>query len=54
MTADRSEATARQQLEAAARHRREADRAMSMSDRLAALHELCKQLESVDSAAKQK
>jgi hypothetical protein len=54
MAEDRPDATEIQDLEAAARHRREADRSMSMSERLAALHELCRQLESVDGAAQQK
>jgi hypothetical protein len=38
------------ELEAAARHRRQSDLAMSMSERLAALHELCKQLTVVEDA----
>ena len=49
-----SEATDTNELDTAAQYRREADRAMSMSERLAALHELCKQLESVDGVAKQR
>jgi hypothetical protein len=42
------------ELAAATRHRREADRRMTMSARLAALHELCKQVSAIDGIAKRK
>jgi hypothetical protein len=37
---------------AAAQHRRAVERQMSMSERLAALHQLCKQLAAMDAVAK--
>jgi hypothetical protein len=40
------------ELQDASRARREADRALSMSERLARLHELCKQMTAVAGAAK--
>jgi hypothetical protein len=36
------------ELAAAARHRRDAERRISMNERLAALHHLCKQLSAID------
>jgi hypothetical protein len=51
---DASREHAPPELDAAARHRREAERRMSMSERLAALHELCKQLTAVDGVARRK
>jgi hypothetical protein len=50
----RSEESVPADLAAASRHRRELDREMSMSERLAALQELCKQLAPVAGAAKPK
>jgi hypothetical protein len=49
---ERSEQHAVDELDAAAEYRRQADKEMSMSERLAALHELCKQLAAVDGTAK--
>jgi hypothetical protein len=49
---ERSEESLSADLAAASRHRRELDREMSMSERLAALHELCKQLAPLAGAAK--
>jgi hypothetical protein len=51
---DRSKESQPPDLAAATRHRRERERELSMSERLAALHELCKQLASLDGAAKPK
>jgi hypothetical protein len=42
------------ELTAASEHRRAADREMTMSERLAALHELCRQIEAVASSAEKK
>jgi hypothetical protein len=42
------------ELAAAAQHRRDAERRMSMSERLAALHNLCKQLSAMDGVAKRR
>ena len=42
------------ELIAASEHRRAADREMTMSERLAALHELCRQIEAVASGAQKK
>jgi hypothetical protein len=41
-------------LTAAAEHRRELDRALTMSERLAALHELCIQLAAVADSVQRK
>ena len=46
------EAEAVEELEHAAQHRLDADRRLSMSERLAALHELCKQAAAIDGAAR--
>jgi hypothetical protein len=40
------------ELVAASRHRRQVDREMTMSERLAALHQLCMQLTAIDAPAK--
>jgi hypothetical protein len=52
MTESRDEQV--RELEAASRHRRRLDREMTMSERLAALHELCMQLADVTGSAKRK
>lgn len=41
-----------EELEQAAHHRLEADRRLSMSERLAALHELCRQAAEIDGTAR--
>jgi hypothetical protein len=43
-----------EELDDAAKHRREADSRLSMSERLAALHELCKQAAKLDGTARRK
>jgi hypothetical protein len=47
-----TDADPRDELERAAKHRREADLRLSMSERLAALHELCKQASAIRGVAK--
>jgi hypothetical protein len=46
------QADAVEELEHAAEHRREVDRRLSMSERLAALHELCKQVAAIEGTAR--
>ena len=46
------DAAAHDELERAAKHRREADLRLSMNERLAALHYLCLQASQVSGAAK--
>ena len=49
---DDIDSTQREELEQAAAHRREADRTLSMNERLAALHHLCLQASQIRGAAK--
>jgi hypothetical protein len=49
---NQQQADAVKELEQAAEHRLDLDRRLSMSDRLAALHELCKQVAAIDGTAR--